>query len=446
MNKKGLNLGRGDNPEGGDNRANGECPMLSRRDFLVASGGVLGVGIQAAVPSYLASACLSHDGSTRQTILVAIQMAGGNDGLNTVVPYRDDHYRRQRPTLALKETEVIRLQDDLGFHPALKPLMAAWDNGHLAVVQGVGYPQSSDDHARAMEIWQTARPDNPLGETGWLGRVGDYFCEVDHMSWIAAPSAFVGQIPIPLTIVGKHQPAVRSQQAGGIFSFRQQGASLTKIRELMQAASAGRGEVPSGPLAEMMELQRQTIEHLQAVEEILANPGYVGAFPKTYFGRQLSCLTQLLRADLGIRIYCLDLGGQGPGTFDTHALQVANHGELLAELAEGLAALADVLKNENLFDRVVIYTYSEFGRTIRENGRKGTDHGSAAPVFVLGGKVKGGFVGKHPPLDVPEKGGVKHLIDFRSLYATMLDHWLCVPSEPILGQKFAHLDIFTAVA
>lgn len=420
--------------------------MLSRRNFLVASGGVLGVGIQTAVPSYLAAAGLSQDGSRRETILVAIQMAGGNDGLNTVVPYRDDHYRRQRPTLALKETEVIRLQDDLGFHPALKPLMSVWEDGHLAVVQGVGYPQSSDDHARAMEIWQTARPDHPLGETGWLGRVADYLCEVNGSSWSAAPSVFLGRIPIPLTVVGKHQPAVRAQQAGEIFSFRQQSASLMKIQQIMQDTAAGRGEVPPGPLAEMVGLQRQTIRNLMAMEEILANPTHVEVFPKTYFGRQLSCLTQLLRIDLGIRIYCVDLGGQGPGTFDTHALQAANHGALLAELAEGLAALADVLKKDNLFDRVVVYTYSEFGRTIRENGRKGTDHGSAAPVFVLGGKVKGGFVGKHPPLDPPEKGGVKHLIDFRSLYATLLDRWLRVPSQPILGQTFSQLDLFAGLA
>jgi len=420
--------------------------MLNRRNFLVASGGVLGVGIQAAVPSYLAAAGLSQEGVTGETILVAIQMAGGNDGLNTVVPYRDDHYHRQRPTLALKETEVIRLQDDLGFHPALKPLMPVWEDGYLAVVQGVGYPQSSDDHARAMEIWQTARPDHPLGETGWLGRVGDYLCEVNRNSWIAAPSVFLGQIPIPLTIVGKHQPAVRAEQAGRLFSFRQQTASLAQIRQLMQDATTGRGEGPAGPLAEIVGLQRQTIQNLMAMEEILASPTHVEVFPKTYFGRQLSCLTQLLRADLGVRIYCLDLGGQGPGTFDTHALQVANHGELLAELAEGLAALAGVLKKDNLLDRVVVYTYSEFGRTIRENGRKGTDHGSAAPVFVLGGKVKGGFVGKHPPLDVPEKGGVKHLIDFRSLYATLLDRWLHVPSQPILGQTFSHLDLFARLA
>ncbi|MGQ9562486.1 MAG: DUF1501 domain-containing protein [Thermogutta sp.] len=420
--------------------------MLHRRDFLIVSGGILGVGIQSRVPSYLAAAGLSQDDPTADTVVVAIQMAGGNDGLNTVVPYRDDNYHRQRPTLALKEANVIRLQDDLGFHPALRPIMTVWEKGHLAVVQGVGYPESSDDHARGMEIWQTAQPSNPLGETGWLGRVGDYLCELNHDTWTTAPSIFLGQIPIPLTIVGKHQPAVRCQQAEEIFALRRQTESLAQIRRVMEAAARGRGEASSGLFAEMISLERHTIEKLTKLEEVLADPSHVSAFPKTYFGRQLSCLTQLLRADLGIRIYCLDLGGQGPGTFDTHALQAANHGELLAELAQGLASLAEVLEKDGLFDRVVVYTYSEFGRTIRENGRKGTDHGSAAPVFVLGGKVKGGFVGKHPPLDVAEKGGVKHLIDFRSLYATLLDRWLRVPSRLILGDDFPPLTLFPGVS
>jgi len=417
--------------------------MLNRREFLTVSGTVVGVGIQSPIPAFLAAAGLSQEKPMDETILVAIQMAGGNDGLNTVVPFRDDHYHRQRPTLALKESEVIRIQDDLGFHPAMKPLMAVWETGHLAVVQGVGYPQPSDDHNRAMEIWQTARPEDPLAETGWLGRTGDRLLESDNVSGaVVAPSVFLGQIPIPLTLVGKHQPAVRCQHPAGIFSLRQDRASLVRYHELIQIATAGREKAPQGLLAEMIPLERQTVEHLKKLEEVLARPGDASTFPDTNFGRQLSCLTQLLRADLGVRIFCLDLGGQGPGTFDTHALQAANHGELLAELAQGLASLAEVLKKDGLFDRVVIYTYSEFGRTIRENGRKGTDHGAAAPVFVLGGKVKGGLVGKHPPLDVLEKAGVKHHTDFRSLYATFLDEWLRVPSEPILGRAFEHVNLF----
>jgi len=422
---------------------NGEDSMLNRREFLTVSGTAVGVGLQSTIPSFLAAASLVQEKPGAETILVAIQMAGGNDGLNTVVPFRDDHYHRQRPTLALKESDVIRLQDDLGFHPALKPLMAVWDDGHLAVVQGVGYPQPSDDHNRAMEIWQTARPEDPLAETGWLGRAGDRLLEGDDaVQRVVAPSVFLGQIPIPLTLVGKHQPAVRCQHPAGLFSFRQDGASLIRYHELIQSASNGREQTPQGPLATILPLEQQTVDHLKKLEEVLARPGNADTFPNTNFGRQLSCLSQLLRADLGVRIFCLDLGGQGPGTFDTHALQAANHGELLAELAQGLASLVDVLKRDGLFERVVIYTYSEFGRTIRENGRKGTDHGAAAPVFVLGGKVKGGLVGKHPPLDVPEKAGVKHHTDFRSLYATFLDQWLGIPSEPILGRAFQHVQLF----
>lgn len=416
--------------------------MLNRRKFLAVSGGALSAGVASIGTISLATTEVAGDLGGDETILVALQMAGGNDGLNTVVPYRDDNYRRLRPTLALKESDVIRLQDDLGFHPALKPLMPLWEEGHLAVVQGVGYPQASDDHGRAMEIWQTARPEDPLADTGWLGRAADELFEKGSTSRAAAHAVFLGQIPIPLTVVGRHQPAVRCQQPAELFSLHGGAASLPHYRQLIHEATDGRQTTTHGLLAETVEVQRQTTEHLSRLEKVLGTSDDGKQFPQTNFGRQIACLTRLVRANLGIRIFCLDLGGQGPGTFDTHALQAANHGELLAELAQGLALLADVLKKDGLFDSVAIYTYSEFGRTIRENGRKGTDHGAAAPVFVLGGKVKGGLVGKHPPLDVPEKGGVPHHTDFRSLYATFLDRWLHVPSERVLGRHFGHLPLF----
>ncbi len=306
--------------------------MLNRRKFLAISGGALSVGVPSIGTCSLTTTEGAGNNGADETIVVALQMAGGNDGLNTVVPYRDDHYHRLRPTLALKESEVIRLQDDLGFHPALKPLMRLWEEGHLAVVQGVGYPQASDDHGRAMEIWQTARPEDPLAETGWLGRAADELFEKTGTPCAAAPAVFLGQIPMPLTIVGRHRPPVRCRQPAEMFSLHADTPSLPYYRQLFHDVTEGRQTTSLGLLAEMVEVQRQTIEHLLRLEKVLAGSDDGQQFPQTNFGRQIACLTRLIRADLGVRIFCLDLGGQGPGTFDTHALQAANHGELLAEL------------------------------------------------------------------------------------------------------------------
>ncbi|MGB9687729.1 DUF1501 domain-containing protein [Thermogutta sp.] len=417
--------------------------MWTRRGFLKVSGVVVAVGTTAPIPAVLAQTGSRLAQGNDETILVAIQMAGGNDGLNTVVPYEDDHYHRQRPTLALRESEVIKLQDAVGFHSALRPWMDLWEGGHLAVVQGVGYPNPSGAHERSMEIWQTARPEDPLGETGWLGRVLDRWFEdsvQDHARGTITRGVFTGRIPIPTTMLGHHRPAVRCQKPEQLFAFPAGGDILQKLGESL-ARAGSRSAADTSLLERVTAAQKQASRDLERLESVLATVRNED-FPDTYFGQQLACVTALIRAELGIRIFCVDLGGTEPGSFDTHALQAANHGALLSELASGLAAFARALQRDGLFQRVLVYTYSEFGRTIRENGRKGTDHGSAAPVFVMGGTIRGGLIGKHPPLDQVENGGVKHQVDFRSLYATFLNRWLGVPSQTVLGSQFSEVPLF----
>ncbi|GIX01379.1 MAG: hypothetical protein KatS3mg112_0316 [Thermogutta sp.] len=417
--------------------------MWTRRDFLKISGAAVAVGATAPIPAVLAQTGIQLARGKDETILVAIQMAGGNDGLNTVVPYEDDHYHRQRPTLALRESEVIKLQDAVGFHPALRPWMELWEGGYLAVVQGVGYPNPSGAHERSMEIWQTARPEDPLGEIGWLGRLLDHWFEdsvQDSAQGTITRGVFTGRIPVPTTMLGHHRPAVRCQKPEDLFAFPAGKDALQKLGESF--AQANLRSASAFLVDRVTAAQKQAARDLERLESVLSAAGNED-FPDTYFGQQLACVTALIRAELGIRIFCVDLGGTGPGSFDTHALQAANHGALLSELAGGLAAFGRALQRHRLLDRVVVYTYSEFGRTIRENGRKGTDHGSAAPVFVMGGAIRGGLIGRHPPLDQVENGGVKHQVDFRSLYATFLDRWLGVPSQTILGSQFSEVPLFT---
>lgn len=417
--------------------------MATRRDFLKLSGAALALGTTTPLPRVLAAAGRQAAESQAETILVAIQMAGGNDGLNTVAPFTDEQYQRQRPTLALKAREVITLQEGWGFHPSLRPWMPIWEAGRLAVVQAVGYPNPSGAHERSMEIWQTARPDDPVPETGWLGRCVDHWFEhgppiPQELSQTRA--VFTGRIPTPSTLIGRHRPAVRCQNPAEFLTVPggQQGLAALRQRliRLPQPPRSDDGSL----LRHIAVAQKEAARKLARIEEALSavRPE---EFPATYFGKQLACVATLIRAELGIRIFCVDLGGAEPGSFDTHALQAANHGALLEELAAGLVAFWRALDRDRLWDRVVVYTYSEFGRTVRENGRKGTDHGSAAPVFVLGGPVRGGLHGDHPPLSELENGGVKHRVDFRSLYATLLERWLHLPGPAILDGEFPHLEI-----
>lgn len=418
--------------------------MGTRRDFLKLSGAALAVGATAPLPRVLAAAGQQASESPSETVLVAIQMAGGNDGLNTVAPFRDEHYQRQRPTLALRAREVITLREDWGFHPSLRPWMRIWEAGQLAVLQAVGYPNPSGAHERSMEIWQTARPDDPLPETGWLGRCLDYWFEQSRQipeKLCQTRAVFTGRISPPHTLRGHHRSAVRCQNAAEFLTFPAGAESPLALRQRLARLPEPTGREGSSLLQHVTFAQKDAARKLARIEEALsaARPE---EFPATYFGKQLACVATLIRAELGIRIFCVDLGGAEPGSFDTHALQAANHGALLEELAAGLVAFWRALERDRLLDRVVIYTYSEFGRTIRENGRKGTDHGSAAPVFVLGGAVRGGLHGDHPPLTDVENGGVRHRLDFRSLYATLLERWLHLPGPAILDGVFPHVEIF----
>ena len=427
----------------------------TRRDFLKATldtSALMSVG--AGVPAWLsrsARAAASND-TGGDTILVVVQLAGGNDGLNTVVPYEDDVYHRNRPTLREVAKQVHKIDSLLGFHPQMQAFMRLYKEGHISILHGVGYPRPSGDHAAAMRDWQTARPHQTNCQTGWLGRAADDVCGRGQTN---VPAVFVGQIPRPLTLNAEMAvvPSIRSLQQCTLHRMPAPADGQAHQRRLAELARLPRDQrfasMP-GERDAMLDFVRSSSleayagsQRVEAVARAQDSAG-VAQYPPLRFAQMLRIVAQLIRAELGIRIYYTELGGAEPGGFDNHANQRHNHGALLRQLSESVAAFVHDMKRDKLLDRVLLMTFSEFGRTVEENGRRGTGHGSAAPVFLAGGKLKGGLVGEHPNLTDLENGGQKFHTDFRRVYATVLDRWLGFDSQSALGEKFQPLDVLRA--
>ena len=398
----------------------------SRRDFLktsLATSTLLSLG--PAVPTFLANTAKAatakrNDGDT---VLVVLQLAGGNDGLNTVVPFEDDEYGRNRTTLRLPTDKLLKIDTHLGFHPQMEAFARLYKEGHLSILQGIGYPNPNGDHFQAMQDWHTAQPHQTGRQTGWLGRMADRYATPGKGDM---PVAFVGQIKRPFSLTAKKTfvPGINSLED---WKLKTQGDA--------QAAETG-----DNPLLDFV--QQTSVEAHTTSQDIeaIAKTGSSN-YPHYPAAGRLRTVAQLIRADLGVRVFFTELGGNEPGGFDNHANQRGNHGALLHQLSESVAAFVDDLKRDNLLDRVLLMTFSEFGRTVAENGRHGTGHGSAAPVFLAGGKVRGGLIGEHPSMTELENGGPKHHTDFRRVYATMLDRWLGFDSRPILGKRYEPLDV-----
>jgi uncharacterized protein (DUF1501 family) len=412
----------------------------SRRDFLkgaLRTSTLLAVG--PAVPKFLVrSARASAPGHCdRDTVLVVVQLSGGNDGLNTVVPYGDDEYVRSRPTLRLPSKELHRIDSSLGFHPRMGAFMKLYEEGYLSVVQGVGYENSDRSHDRAMRIMHTADPDDPGIQTGWLGRAIDSVWDPDETR---TPAMFVGPItqPFGLNAESGIVPSIRSLQDLVILQMPGISGDLSGRKRAVEWSRHDRGHPLLHSLQRSMVRAHDDSERIKTMAETATSSG---EYPSFGLAESLRMTAQLIRADVGVRIFFVELGGGGIGGFDNHANQLGNHCALLHQLAESVAAFVYDLKRDNVLDRVLLMTFSEFGRTVRENGRRGTGHGVAGPVFLAGGRVKGGLVGAHPSLTDLDDGALKYHTDFRRVYATVLDRWLGYDSRTTLGKAFVPLDV-----
>jgi uncharacterized protein (DUF1501 family) len=442
----------------------------TRREFLKTSLGATAlVSCGPLVPTLLSRSALaaSAAGDAAGTVLVVVQLTGGNDGLNTVVPYGDDLYHRNRPTLRAVADGVHKIDSLLGFHPRMGAFMRLYQQGHLSVVQGVGYPNPDGDHAASMRNWQTGKPHQSHCQTGWLGRMADLLYDESDAD---VPAVFVGQIQQPFTLnaqsvvipsigslgqwtlrtmpgaaSGRGQPFAPIQKTAPLapLAGRGVGGEGASDRLLADAARRGGGGDPNALLSFVRRRKVAARQSSRRIEAVAQGPtsGKTALYPRFELAQTLRTVAQLIRADLGTRVFYAAPGGGGFGGFDNHANQLGNHCSRLEELSESVGAFMDDLQRDHLLDRVLLMTFSEFGRTVAENGRRGTDHGSAAPMFLVGGKVKGGLVGPHPNLTDLEMSGQKHHTDFRRVYAAVLDRWLGCDSQAVLGERFEPLDV-----
>ncbi len=414
--------------------------MMTRREFL--NKGLTIVAAGATAPMFLTRTALALNNPWDQSltaaaatrsdgpILVVVQMGGGNDGLNTIVPFARDEYYRARPKLAVPQQSVLRVNGELGFHPGLKPLKALFDDGRMAVVQGVGYPNPNRSHFRSMEIWHTADPNGNGPRTGWLGRLFDSECPT------CGPTTGIAMLgaEMPLAMQGASGRAVVLDSPQG-FGFQPvAGAGAQEVEAFRQLMQPVPGEEPMVDF-----LTHTAMDAILAGDEIRKVAGRLsdsGTYPRDPFSLKLRLVSELISAGAPTRVYYVGLGG-----FDTHAAQEGRHDRLLEQLGAGLDAFLKDLTQKGLLDRVLVMTFSEFGRRVAENASGGTDHGAAAPMLLIGSAVKPGLHGQHPSLTDLDQGDLKFQVDFRSVYSTVLEQWMGIASQTVLGDRFPAVEI-----
>jgi len=404
--------------------------FTTRRSFLkstFAGAGLVAYGLD--VPRFLARSAAATPGAdargAKETVLVVVQLTGGNDGLNTVIPFTDPFYAKARPKLKQDPKQVKKLTKDIALHPAMTGFAELYQQQALAVVQGVGYPNPNQSHFTSMDIWHSARLDGPYSD-GWLGRAlghvkGGTGYHVGPKGE-GSPLALAGPIKCP-TLASLNDLELRTQGVSGTDRRLQ--------RETIEKTGVSSGSTNNALLDFVQRTATGTFATAKRLREIAQQYTPKVPYPQNELAERLKLAAQLIDAEVGARVYYVQQDG-----YDTHADQLGTHARLLGDLSSALTAFYQDLKARGHGERVLILTFSEFGRRVKENGSVGTDHGAAAPVFLLGGKVQPGVIGNHPSLEKLDDGNLHHRVDFRSVYATILDEWLGVSSTEVLQQRF----------
>ena len=406
---------------------------LTRRDFLKSGLSIAGLCYTWPQLSLLAahSAELEPRKPGADKILVAVQLAGGNDGLNMVVPYGMGTYYQLRPAIGVKQQEVLPLNGQIGLHPSMKAMANLYRAGKVGVLLGLGYPHPNRSHFRSIEIWQTANPDK-IVDTGWLGRYLDLLQPVKNkLDTNIFPAVNVDPI-LPKTLSAQ-KTVVPSVYDLNQFKFNTdvhyQQDHKCQVDAFNRLYADFKGSRP-----EMELVKNVGMDSIKASDYLFGVVrGYKGTvnYPDSAFARSLKFISQMICAGLSARVYNVSLGG-----FDTHSNQENKQGRLLKQLSEGIAAFQADLEQHGLDKDVLMMTFSEFGRRVAQNNGNGTDHGTAAPQFVIGSSVRGGIYGDYPSLTDLDAGDLKYKIDFRNVYGTVLDRWLRADSRQILGAHF----------
>jgi len=405
---------------------------MKRRSF-----GQLGISTCAALAigtaqpggwlQALAGELASQDQSSSVTdrILVVIQLSGGNDGLNTIVPYRDELYAKARPKLGIPSSDVIKLTEELGLHPSLRAIENQFSENRFSIIQGVGYPSPNRSHFESMDIWHSCHPKKDRSQSGWLGR---WITEQTAHPTSDSTAIHIGSDTLPLAC------QERGVQVPSLASLEQMRlkAKLDSMQDKQSRPGAESNSKDSGSLLDFLSTSTvSALEVSERLDKILAQPDTSGEFPKTALGEKLRAVSRLILSGLKTRIYYVTLDG-----FDTHANQPDVHASLLKQWSEALAAFLSRLKQTGQQDRVLVMTFSEFGRRVSENASLGTDHGAAAPMFLAGPKLPKIIHGPMPDLSDLEDGDLRFKIDFRSVYASVLEHWMMTDSRKALDGDY----------
>jgi uncharacterized protein (DUF1501 family) len=380
-----------------------------------------------AVPAFLSRTARGTGAETNGHILVVIQLDGGNDGINTVIPFADEGYAQHRKELRIADDKLIKLNDQVGLHPNLKPFAELLDDGRLAIVQGVGYPNPDRSHDVSMAIWHTARFDPEEQKSfGWIGRALD----VGPQPPDGAPNSI---------LVADRTPPV------ALHGRRSSSLAFASLADLQIKPGATLSSSPStGDADDLLSFARRTtLDATSAAARIddvaRTSAADAATYPQTELAGRLKTVAQLIKAGFATPVYYAIQSG-----YDTHAAQLPAHGRLLRELAGAVKSFLDDLRAAGLADRVLVLGFSEFGRRVEENASLGTDHGTSGPVFLAGAGVRSGLHQSTPSMTDLDGGDLKTSVDFRSVYATVLSKWLTIQPQSILGAEFALLDAINA--
>jgi uncharacterized protein (DUF1501 family) len=433
--------------------------LQTRREFLRT--GALGGAMAWTIPTFLANTFASLHAEAKDannpitgkdgTILVVLQMAGGNDGLNTVVPYSNDYYQKARKHIGLSAKQVLKINDTIGLHPNLDGLKELHDAGSLGVVQGIGYPNPNRSHFRSTEIWQTASDSEKFEQYGWIGRYFDNCCKgADPTVGInignQMPQAFSAKHPAGISVDSPRNYRFVSSEHAKKGEMDSEEISYREMNGVDHVDADG-GTISSvhGPIkhngSPLDFIERTALDAQVSSDKILAISRKFenkAKYPASDLANRLKLVAQLIGGGLPTRIFYVSQGG-----YDTHANQLNAHERLMRDLGDSVKAFVADLKAQGNFERVLVMTFSEFGRRVTENANNGTDHGAAAPMFVVGNKIKAGLLGEYPSLAPHDllNGDLKFTTDFRTVYAAVLEKWLKTKSEPVLGKTFTPLDI-----
>ena len=372
--------------------------------------------------------------NTKDPVLVILQLSGGNDALNTVIPYSDPLYRDNRPKVGIPEDQVLPINNSIGFHPAMGPIKKLYDEGKVAVIQGIGYPKPSRSHFRSMDIWHTCEPEK-VGDEGWVGRA---IRDLDPKKENVLSGVNFGRgLPRAMAVAGVPVASVGNLETYGVLTGIEAEDQRTMALETFSRTYSpmlGKGPV----LSYFAQTGLDALKGADILSTALENYASTVKYGNDDVAQYMKNIVQTHLANLGTRI----LYTTAPyNSFDTHAGELANHTRLWTQTSQAISAFYDDLKEHNATDNVVLFVFTEFGRRVHDNG-SGTDHGAGGHAFVIGDAVKGGLYGEYPSLEAGKlmEGDLHFNNDFRGTYATLLERWMGLDSKPIVGGTFEQLD------